>query len=135
MITDRRAMPTHDFGNPPPDGADGEAALSELHAFAAALHDSGQDSRHGTGVESGPLVPADQLARDFAEIERASAALRKAEPALEKWADTPASSGSDEVPAAALAKPRPVWLFIGLLWLSTALVTAGAVAAIARLAG
>jgi hypothetical protein len=124
-------MPTHDFGYPPPDGAGDEAALSELHAFAAALH----DSRHGTEVKSGPLVPADQLARDHAEIERASAALRKAEPALETWADSPAGNSGDEAPAAALPKPRPVWLFIGLLWLSTALVTAGAVAAIARLAG
>jgi hypothetical protein len=123
-------MPTHDFGNPPPDRADDEAALSELNAFAVALRDSRRAE-----VESGPLVPGDQLARDLAEIERASAALRKAEPMLERWADMPAGSGGDEVAAAALPKPRPVWLFIGLLWLSTALVTAGAVAAIARLAG
>jgi hypothetical protein len=127
-------MPTHDFGYPP-DGADDEAALIDLHAFAAALRDSGHESLHGTEVEAGPLVPVDQLARDLAEIERASAALRRAEPALEKWADQPAGGGSDEAPAATLPKPRPVWLFIGLLWLSTALVTAGAVAAIARLAG
>ena len=118
-------------GGPGISGADGEAALSELQAFAAALH----DSRIGVTAESGPLVPADQLARDIAEIERASAALRKAEPALETWTETPAGSWSDEAPAAALRKPRPVWLLVGLLWLSTALVTAGAVAAIARLAG
>ena len=37
--------------------------------------------------------------------------------------------------APAIAKPRPVWLLIGLLWLSTALVTAGAVVAIATLGG
>lgn len=124
-------MPTHDFGYPPPDGADGEAAVGEVQALAAPLH----DSRHGTAAESGPSVPADQLARDLAEIERASAALRKAEPALETWTDMPVGNWADDAPAAALRKPRPVWLLIGFLWLSTALVTAGAVAAIARLAG
>jgi hypothetical protein len=35
----------------------------------------------------------------------------------------------------ALRKPRPLWLLIGVLWLSTALVTAGTVVAIATLAG
>jgi hypothetical protein len=29
-------------------------------------------------------------------------------------------------------RPRPVWVLIGVLWLSTALVTTGAVVAIAR---
>jgi hypothetical protein len=124
-------MPKHDFGYPPSGGADGEAALSEMQAFEAVLH----DSRNGTAAEPGPPVHADQFARDIAEIERASAALRKAEPALESWTDTPAGTWSDDAPAGALRKPRPVWLLIGLLWLSTALVTVGAVAAIARLAG
>jgi hypothetical protein len=68
----------------------------------------------------------DQLAREVAEIEAATAVLRRAEPALESWTKAPANSGG---------KPRPVWLLIGVLWLSTALVTAGAVVAIASLAG
>jgi hypothetical protein len=68
----------------------------------------------------------DQVARELADIEAATAALRRAEPGLESWSGAPASSGH---------KPRPVWLLIGVLWLSTALVTAGAVAAIAALAG
>jgi hypothetical protein len=67
----------------------------------------------------------EQLAREVAEIEAATAALRKAEPALQSWTKMPAT----------LRKPRPVWLIIGALWLSTALVTAGAVVAIATLAG
>lgn len=124
-------MPKHEFGYPPSADADGEAALSEMDAFAAAL----DDSQHEAAAESAPLVPADQLARDIAEIERVSAVLRKAEPALETWTDTPEDAWADDAPPAALPKPRPVWLLIGLLWLSTALVTAGAVAAIARLAG
>jgi hypothetical protein len=64
--------------------------------------------------------------QDLVEIERATAALRKGEPALESWS---------ELPAATVHKPRPVWLLVGLLWVSTALVTAGAVAAIAALVG
>jgi len=68
----------------------------------------------------------DQLAREVAEIEAAIAALRQAEPALESWTHPP---------AAPARKPRPVWVLIGVLWLSTALVTAGAVVAIATLAG
>jgi hypothetical protein len=68
----------------------------------------------------------DQLAREVAEIEIATAALREAEPALESWTTAPAAMSR---------KPRPVWLIIGVLWLSTALVTAGAVVAIATLAG
>jgi hypothetical protein len=68
----------------------------------------------------------EQLAREVAEIEAATAALRRAEPALESWTKAPANTGG---------RPRPVWLLIGVLWVSTALVTAGAVVAIATLAG
>ena len=68
----------------------------------------------------------DQLAREVADIEAATATLRRAEPALESWTKEPADAAH---------KPRPVWLLIGVLWLSTALVTAGAVVAIATLAG
>jgi hypothetical protein len=82
-----------------------------------------------------PVAPAvaalttadrEQLEREVAAIERASAALRRAEPQLESWTDFPAT---------AVQKPRPVWLLIGVLWLSTALVTVGAVFAISALVG
>ena len=78
--------------------------------------------------DSGALAQTvrDQLAREVADIETATAVLRRAEPALESWTEAPANTGH---------KPRPVWLLIGVLWLSTALVTAGAVVAIAALAG
>jgi hypothetical protein len=72
-------------------------------------------------------VVREQLARDLADIEAATAALRKAEPGLESWTKT-------EEPAVA-PKPRPVWLLVGALWLSTALVIAIAVVTIANLAG
>jgi len=83
------------------------------------------------------VVPAnDQFARDIAEIERATAALRRAEPSLEMWSEAGTDARSDEAATTlAIRKTRPVWLLIGLLWLSTALVTVGAVAAIARLVG
>ena len=69
----------------------------------------------------------DQLARDIADIENAAAALRRAEPALQSWT-------KPQTPAAA-PKSRPLWLMIGLLWLSTAIVTVGAAYAIAVLYG
>jgi hypothetical protein len=69
----------------------------------------------------------EQLAREFADIERASAALRLGEPGLQSWT-------RPTVPAV-IQKPRPLWLLIGILWLSTALVAAGAVVAIAKLTG
>jgi hypothetical protein len=79
--------------------------------------------------DNAPTDPAvrDQLARDLADIEAATAALRKAEPGLESWTKI-------EEPAIA-PKPRPVWLLVGALWLSTALVLAIAVVAIANLTG
>jgi hypothetical protein len=67
-----------------------------------------------------------QLDRDIAAIEKASAALRRADPAMETWTDAP---------PVVMQKPRPVWLLIGVLWLSTALVTLGAVFAISALVG
>jgi hypothetical protein len=68
----------------------------------------------------------EQLEREIADIERAAAILRLAAPALQSLSG-PAKP--------ALRKPRPLWLLIGVLWLSTALVTAGTVVAIATLAG
>jgi hypothetical protein len=69
----------------------------------------------------------DQLARDIADIERAAAALRRAEPALESWTN-PATTTS-------MRKPGPLWLVIGVLWLTTALVAVSAGFVIAALAG
>jgi hypothetical protein len=73
-----------------------------------------------------PAADRAQLDRDIAAIEKASAALRRADPAMETWTDAP---------PAAMQKPRPVWLLIGVLWLSTALITIGAMYAISTLIG
>jgi len=68
----------------------------------------------------------EQLAREFADIERASAALQRAQPALQSW------NKPEPAPA---AQARPLWPLIGVIWLSTALVTGGMLAALAALAG
>jgi hypothetical protein len=88
------------------------------------LRDDSRDIADDAGAMAQTV--RDQLAREVADIEAATAVLRRAEPALESWTKAPANTGG---------KPRPVWLLIGVLWLSTALVTAGAVVAIASLAG
>ena len=102
---------------------DGDTVLHEFPGFAVRQRDGVErvaDSSVSTGSEN------DQLARDIAEIERAAAALRRAEPTLESWTNPPAHASP---------KPRPVWLLIAVLWFSTAVVTLGAVAAIAALVG
>ena len=95
-------------------GLDGDAMLVE-------------QSRFGDAGEAGTQADRDQLRRDIDAIERATAALRRGAPALKSWTEEPL--------VVALRKPRPVWLMIGLLWLSTAVVMVGAVAAIAKLVG
>jgi hypothetical protein len=110
------------------DTAAGGQALADLSGFDAAP--TGPDL---PGVDdSGPLAPAerDQLARDIAAIERATEVLRRAEPALDAWSQSPAGTASPT-----LGQPRPVWLLIGVLWISAALVTLGAVVTIAALVG
>ena len=65
--------------------------------------------------------------RDKAEQWYASVMGFRRVPELESWANPPPSVG--------LAKPQPVWLLVGALWLSTALVTIGAAFAISVLVG
>ncbi len=107
------------------DRAQGNAILEQIRNLEAVPRDN-----TGTNADDEFSVIAaadrDQLARDIAAIERASAALRRAEPALQSWT---------EPPAAASQSARPIWLLIGALWISTALVTFGAVYAISALVG
>ncbi len=106
-------------------------------AVAAAAADAAM--RDAAALEPRPRAPArpdnfgvlaaadrDDLEREIAAIERAAAALRRAEPELESWVQPPSPT---------MHKPQPVWLLIGALWLSTALVTVGAAYAISVLAG
>lgn len=92
--------------------------LAELQANPAAAPEN---------LEALNQSAQEQLTRELADIEAATAALRQGEPALESWSKATA--------APLMRKPQPVWLIIGVLWLSTAILTAGAVVAIATLAG
>jgi hypothetical protein len=116
-------MSENDFGSEPSAHSDGYAISMEPRRLESARRGVAQDNAADAGLLA--QIDRDQLARDFAEIERASATLRKAEPALESWTNLPA----------AIRKPRPVWLIIGVLWLSSALLTVGALAALAALVG
>ena len=83
---------------------------------------------HGGSARAAVSSNPDQLARDIAEIEQASAALRRAEPALEIWRP-------DNAVAAERRKPRSIWILIGGIWVSTLLVVAGAIGAVVLLLG
>jgi hypothetical protein len=107
------------------DRAQGGAILEQIRNIDAGSRDN---TRTAVDDAFGPVAAADrdQLARDVAAIERASAALRRAEPALQSWTEPPVTTGQSV---------RPIWLLIGALWISTALVTFGAVYAISALVG
>jgi predicted transcriptional regulator len=110
--------------SPSSAGSDADIAAFALPRSEPLPQDDPSEITEDAGATAQTV--RDQLAREVADIEAATAALRRAEPALESWTKAPASTGG---------KTRPVWLLIGVLWLSTALVTAGAVVAIASLAG
>jgi len=93
------------------------------------------DANYEVEGDIGLIRANEQFARDVAEIERATAALRQAQPELETWSETSTGARADDAASFAARKTKPVWLLIGALWLSTALVTVGAVAVIARLIG
>jgi hypothetical protein len=122
MASDRVAS---DRLSNPPSLQSGGWDVASLGGHGLEVPSAGEDIAGDVGALAQAV--RDQLARDIADIEQASAALRRAEPGLETW-----TAGS---PAAAAPPPRPLWLLIGLLWLSTALVTVGAVAAVAIFAG
>jgi hypothetical protein len=117
-------MASDQLGSLPSGGSDGGSFMIELRRSEAAQRNPGNEGAGDVALLA--QTEREQLARDIAEIERATVALRQAEPALESWTDPPPTSART---------PRPVWLMIGLLWLATALVAAGAVAAIATLVG
>jgi hypothetical protein len=88
--------------------------------------------RNGADAAARSITPpaatdADALARAVAEIEAASAALRRSEPALEPWQPN----------AEALGEKRylPVWILIGAVWIAALLGLSGATGAILYLAG
>lgn len=124
-------MPKHGPGFLVAVDAHDNAVLDDVRKFSDDLGERDaveRDAAQEYADDSGSLAARDdeQLAREIAAIERASAALRKGEPALESWTNQP---------SATMRKARPIWLLIGVLWLSTALVTVGAAVAISALVG
>jgi hypothetical protein len=83
-------MPDHPLDFLPPDAAARDAAALDRRARGAADPD-----------DSGLLAATDRehLEREIAAIERASAALRRAEPELESWVDSPPRRSASRDPS------------------------------------
>jgi hypothetical protein len=72
------------------------------------------------------VVLSDRAQHAFAEIESASTALRNAQPDLEPWFDA-------KIAVVQTKKPSSVWLVVGAVWISTVLLVAIAMFALAWL--
>jgi hypothetical protein len=131
------------------DSADWNGAWTTICRLAAARHVALQEIKLD---QSATLEPSDlssagdtlimtnaaakpdyaghksQLDRAIAEIEEASVALKSVEPRLEAWHPDTAVVGEPR-------KQRSVWVFIGTIWFSIALMVAGAIGAIGYLLG
>jgi hypothetical protein len=99
------------------------APISTIDPTAGTASTDAADS----AASFAPIVP-DQLARDMAEIERAAAALRHAEPALEPR--VPGIQAGSEPHAA-----RSIWLLVCVIWFTAAAVVSCAIGAIVLLFG
>jgi hypothetical protein len=106
-------------------------AAARQDVLRGARHDDPPIEPHAVGnanasAPSTAPVDADEYARAIAEIEQASAALRRAEPGLEAWKPD------------AVSDPRkswPVWVLVSGIWISTVTAFAGAIGAILYLFG
>jgi hypothetical protein len=123
------------------DWSDAFEAVSRLAAARElALQEIGRDRPEASSREPAnaqPVTPSpaaasdeqvasldpDQLARAVAEIEKASAVLREADPALEVWSPNAPTSSVKR-------KYWSIWLMIGGIWITATLVVAGATGAI-----
>jgi hypothetical protein len=96
---------------------------------ARSLSDSRSLNAHRTGaLDDVGSFDQDQLAAAIAEIERASAALRRSEPALEYGLPLP--------PRRREARNYwSVWIIIAVIWISATFVVASATGAILYLLG
>ncbi len=81
-------------------------------------------------VDGSPVVSVNShdLSRSYAEIEQASATLRRLEPQLEIWLP-------DAVPPRDVRPPYSIWALIGGIWISTVSVVAGGIGALMYLFG
>src|SRR5437667_11345106 len=99
----------------------GHPATSVLHPMTEIFNDA--DSAAGSRTRTNQIDQG-QIERAIAEIAQASAALKKAEPALQAWLP-------DAAPSSEPRKQRSVWILIGTIWLSMLLVVVGVIGAIA----
>lgn len=118
-------MSKHYFGFVPSGKSDGTVEQNELGTSDASLR--GPDEKGHAAPDLEPHT--DELEREYAEIERAVVALRKATPALEPSVET-----SFEDPLTIMPPPRPpsVWLVIGVMCFLLALVAGCAVVSMAH---
>jgi hypothetical protein len=140
-------MPSNDtIGSHPANSSDWSDALEIVSRLAAArdatLHDidaARQETamlgarQRITAAEAIPQEPIaaidpEQLAQAVAEIEKASAALRRLEPALEVWLP-------EEIIHGETRRHRSVWILVGGIWITASLVVAGTAGAIVYLLG
>lgn len=133
------AKPTHRS-----DWSDAFEAVSRLAAAREATMDGMTEDRRRAavreptsrrGTTSGAVagtpkqgIDPDQLARAVAEIEKASAALRRSEPTLEVGLPAATRIGARK-------KYLSVWILIGGIWISATLVVAGTTAGILYVMG
>jgi len=139
------AMQNNDaVGSKTPERSDWSEAFEAVSRLAAArelaLQEIGRDQPDASHLKTAseqpvaPVVAAlpgqpttsldpDQLARAVAEIEKASAVLREADPALEIWSPNAAAPSVKR-------KYWSIWLMIGGIWISATLVLVGATGAI-----
>jgi hypothetical protein len=130
-------MPTNDaLGARSPDkSADWSNAFEAVSRLAAAretMHDIERDRRSPATTDRRATAAAraaaqgidpDQLARAVAEIEKASAALRRSDPTLEVGLPMPTRIGKRK-------RYISVWILIAGIWISATLLVAGATAGI-----
>jgi hypothetical protein len=137
-------MPTDDaLGAKSADKSDWSNAFEAVSRLAAAreaaVHDvepdrrrAATDQRASASVAAARTTTQDvgpgQLARAIAEIEKASAALRRSDPALEVGLPAPTRSGKRK-------RYLSVWILIAGIWVSATLVVAGATAGLLYVIG
>jgi hypothetical protein len=126
------------LGSSPRNSAEWRKAWDAISRLAAARQIALREMKQDTGALSDPVMrpsaapaPADssEYERAIAEIEQASAVLRRTEPDLENWRPDTAPTAGDT------RKFRSVWILVGGIWLSTVVVFAGAIGAILYLLG
>src|SRR5262245_26524483 len=118
-------MPTNDaLGAKSAGRSDWSNAFEAVSRLAAAreasLHDVEQERRSGATDRRAAAratargIDPDQIARAVAEIEKASAALRRSDPALEVGLPAPAPGGARK-------RYLSVWVLIAGIWTSAML--------------